>query len=300
MEIKKAADEFLFYLEIERNVSTHTYRSYAYDLQLFCSFLRQVHNTNELEYVQNSTVRRFIQEQVLQKKTRPKTMQRRISCLKSFSRFCAKEGWIDHDFMVGIQSPKSDKKLPVYLTISELQKLFHSLENDQGKFCKRNELMIKLLATTGMRRQELVDLCWMQLDFDWNTIRVHGKGNKERLVPLHPMVLPLFVSYRQELDEYQLHPTQPVFYNYKGQRLDPHGLHRIFKEELKKAGLPPSQFSLHHLRHTFATLLLQQQADKVDIRTLQELLGHESLSTTSIYTHVDFDQKRKAIQALSI
>lgn len=104
MEIKKAADEFLFYLEIERNVSPHTLRSYTYDLHLFCTFLQQVHQTNVLEYVQNSTVRRFIQEQVLQKKIRPKTMQRRISCLKSFSRFCAKESWIGHDFMVGIQS----------------------------------------------------------------------------------------------------------------------------------------------------------------------------------------------------
>ncbi len=91
------------------------------------------------------------QEQVIHQKTKskPKTMQRRISCLKSFSRFCVKEGWIEHDFMIR----KSDKKLPVYMTISELQKLFRALENDKGAFSKRNELMIKLLATTGMRRQ---------------------------------------------------------------------------------------------------------------------------------------------------
>jgi site-specific recombinase XerD len=142
---------------------------------------------------------------------------------------------------------------------------------------------VYLLATTGLRRQELVDLNWEQVDMENQTVRVMGKGNKERLLPLHPMVLPLFHTYRETRQEFQRHPSQPVFLNRNGQRLDPRGLHRIFKQELKKAGLPPARFSLHHLRHTFATLMLQNNV-QVDLRTLQELLGHESLSTVSVIT----------------
>ena len=118
--------------------------------------------------------------------------------------------------------------------------------------------MFKLLATTGMRRQELVDLNWEQLDLAHETIRIIGKGKKERLLPLHQLVVPLLKTYKASLKEYQTHPFEPVFLNKNGERLDPRGLHRIFKTQLEKAGLPPHRFTLHHLRHTFATLMLQQ------------------------------------------
>ncbi|UED72181.1 tyrosine-type recombinase/integrase [Brevibacillus sp. DP1.3A] len=300
MQVKQAMDEFLFYMEVERNVSVNTIRSYAYDLHVFDAFLTRVHGTSELEQIRNSTVRRFIQDQVIEHQTHPRTLQRRISCLKSFSRFCAKENWISNDFMVGIHAPKTDKKVPVYMKLIELQMLFRFLENDQRKLSLRNHLMFKLLATTGMRRQELVDLSWGQIDLEWNSIRIHGKGNKERILPLHPMVIPLIKQYQEHLETFQLHTSEPVFTNYMGQRIDPRGLHRIFKEVLQNAGLPPHRFTLHHLRHTFATLLLRSNdgPSKVDIRTLQELLGHESLATTSVYTHVDLEQKKKAIETL--
>lgn len=317
MKIKHAMDEFLFYLEVEKNVSENTLRSYAYDLRVFLQFLEQMHGTLDLENIHSSTIRRFVQEQVIHKKTKPRTMNRRISCLKSFSKFCLKEHWISEDFMAGIPNPKMDKKLPVYMKIEELQQLFRHLENQKGKFALRNELIFKFMATTGMRRQELIDLNWENLDFQAKIVRIHGKGSKERIIPLHDDILPLFEKYRETLCEFQLHASQPVFYSYKRTRLDPRGLHRIFKEELKKAGLPPTRFTLHHLRHTFASLLLQSQyvtsnantnshstqrkgAAKVDLKTLQELLGHESLATTSIYTHIDFEHKRKAIDSLDI
>jgi site-specific recombinase XerD len=139
-----------------------------------------------------------------------------------------------------------------------------------------------------------------QLDLDNNTIRVFGKGKKERLLPLHPMVIPLFSQYQERLLEHQIHSSEPIFLNKNGKKLNPRGLHVVFKNLLEKAGLPPKRFSLHHLRHTFATLLLQDSENKVDLHTLQELLGHESLATTSIYTHVDFEQKKKAIHSFLI
>ena len=120
-------------------------------------------------------------------KIQPKTTQRRISCLNSFTYFCLKENYLTIDFMGGIESPKSDKKLPVYMSLDELQQLFRFLENDGARFSTRNELMFKFLATSGMRRQELVDLTWQQIDLNNQTVRVFGKGKKERLLPLHPM-----------------------------------------------------------------------------------------------------------------
>ncbi|MFF2498382.1 tyrosine-type recombinase/integrase [Peribacillus sp. NPDC058075] len=122
---------------------------------------------------------------------------------------------------------------------------------------------------------------------------VRGKGRNERLLPLHPIVLPLFEDYQETLLEQQKHYSEPFFYNQKHKPLNPRGLHKIFKEILERACLPAHRFSLHHLRHTCATLLLQENIDKVDLRTLQELLGHESLVTTSVYTHIDFEQKNE-------
>ncbi|MED1857999.1 site-specific integrase [Brevibacillus reuszeri] len=124
MQVKQAMDEFLFYMEVERNVSPNTMRSYAYDLHVFETFLARVHGTSTLEQIRNSTVRRFVQDQVIEHQTHPRTLQRRISCLKSFSRFCAKENWISTDFMIGIQAPKTDKEVPVYMKLIELQMLF--------------------------------------------------------------------------------------------------------------------------------------------------------------------------------
>lgn len=100
--------------------------------------------------------------------------------------------------------------------------------------------------------------------------------------------------------EYQVHPSESIFLNKNGKKLDPRGLHFVFKGILEKSGLPPRRFSLHHLRYTFATILLQENKDKVDLRTLQELLGHESLVTTSMYTHIDFEQKKRAIYSFEI
>ncbi|WP_228460319.1 tyrosine-type recombinase/integrase [Cytobacillus dafuensis] len=196
--------------------------------------------------------------------------------------------------------------------MEELKKLFSFLEQDPHPLALRNETMFKLLATTGMRRQELVDLTWEQIDFYNGTVLILGKGKKERLLPLHSMMLPLLKKYKEFLKEYQIHPQEPVFLNKNGKVLNPSGLHVIFKEILKKSGLPPHRFSLHHLRHTFATLLVQQvkaekvdeygnvsymPQEKVDLRTLQELLGHESMATTQVYTHIDFESKKKAIDS---
>ncbi|MEH7345560.1 tyrosine-type recombinase/integrase [Bacillus sp. JJ1532] len=214
-----------------------------------------------LDELTSSSVRRFVQDQVINHGIKPRTLQRRLSCLKSFSQYCLKENYMKSDFTAGIQAPKSDKKLPKYMTLQELHKLFAYLEQDQRSQAIRNELMFKLLAATGMRRQELVDLIWEQVDLDNNTILVRGKGKKERLLPLHKIVLPLFQAYRQRPSEQQNYYSEPIFYNKNNKQQNPHGLHKIFKETLDRSGLPSHRFSLHHLRHTFTTLLLQENKE---------------------------------------
>lgn len=297
MKFIDAVDDFLMYLQVEKNYSENTLRGYAYDLGCYQKFLVSYNRSLELTDLTTSTSRRFIQDQVINYKVKPRTLHRRISCLKSFSQYCLKENYISIDFMGGIQAPKTENKLPVYMTLQELKKLFTFLENDNRPLSYRNHLLFKLLATSGMRRQELVDLTWQQVDLENNVIRIFGKGKKERLLPLHPIVIPLFHDYRMHKLESEIQPSEPVFLNKNGQKMNPRGLHFVFKDILSKSGLSANRFSLHHLRHTFATLMLQENKDQVDLRTLQEMLGHESLATTSMYTHVDFEQKKKAINS---
>jgi site-specific recombinase XerD len=296
MKLQSAIDEFLHFIEIEKNCSEHTYRAYAYDLLVFHQFVRHLYHADELSVITRSSIRRFIQDQVIKQKNKPRTLQRRISCLKSFSQFCVKEKWIKSDFMSGVANPKCDKTLPVYMRLSELKQLFRSLELCKHRFALRNELLFKMLATTGMRRQEIVNLTWRQLDVEQKTIRIFGKGRKERLLPLHSMVLPLLQQYRNQQPPHLVHDEEAVFTNPKNVAINPRVLHRIFKRELVRAGLPPTRFSLHHLRHSFATILLQGK--QADLKTLQDMLGHESLSTTGMYAHVDLDDMIQAIKTM--
>lgn len=300
MHLKAAIDEFILYIQIEKNYSPHTIDSYEYDLNQFLAFLQDHNCSTDLAFITKTQVRRFIQHQLGTHKQKPRSMNRKISCLKSFTKYCIQEKYLMHDFMGGIETPKMDDKLPVYMTLSDLKQLFHSLEQEDSALSKRNEIMFKLLAVTGMRRSELVSLTWSQLDFSNQTIRIYGKGKKERLLPLHPLLIPLLSTYKDSLDSYQSYATEPVFLNKDGKSLNPRGLHSIFKNSLRKAGLPPSRFSLHHLRHTFAPLMLQENKNNVDLRTLQELLGHESITSTEVYTHVEFEQKKKAIDSFNI
>lgn len=155
MDLKLAIDDFLLYIQIEKNYSSHTVCSYEYDLKSFYSFLSQFGSSTNLDDVNKTNVRRFIHYQLDKQKQSPRSLNRKISCLKSFTRYCLNEKYMDQDFMIGIEIPKSAAKLVVYMTIAELQQLFRTLEHDSSRFSTRNEVMFKLLATTGMRRSEL-------------------------------------------------------------------------------------------------------------------------------------------------
>lgn len=160
----------------------------------------------------NSTIRRFVQDQVIEHQTRPRTLQKRISCLKSFCRFCAKENWITVEFMVGIQAPKTNKKLPVYMRLIVLQQLFRFLEW-QTKIRAAKPCDVQASSDNRHVSARISGFRFNvgKFDLEWNTVRIYEKGNKERVLPLHPMVLPLILKYREHWEPFRLHSKE--FFN---------------------------------------------------------------------------------------
>lgn len=300
MLIQDAIDEFLLYLEVEKNCSYDTVVGYEYDLNNFVSFLQSHKRSLDVNDINKALVRRFIQGRVKNDHLSAASIHRQISALRSLAKYCVNEDIITTNFMNGIEKPKLDKKLPIYMTLQELRRFLTYLESYKGRFAMRNKVMFTLLATTGMRRQELVELTWGQIDLDNAVVRIFGKGKKERIVPLHPIVIPMLQDFKYHLPENLIQDTNCLFLNKNGQQLNPRGLHKIFKETLNAAGMDSKRFSLHHLRHTFATLLLQENSENVDLRVIQELLGHTSLLTTQVYTHVNYEQKQKAVTTFNI
>ncbi len=202
MNLQAAVDEFLHYTQIEKNCSEHTYRAYAFDLHVFTDFVRKIYDCEDLTVLTHSTARRFVQDQMIVHRCRTRTMQRRISCLKSFCKFCLKERWIESDFMAGIPAPRTDRKLPKYMRWSDVKQLFEYLEHQDHPLALRNETVFKLLATTGLRRQEVVDLKWRQINLEESTLLVFGKGKKERLLPLRSMIVGLLRRYKESLESH--------------------------------------------------------------------------------------------------
>jgi site-specific recombinase XerD len=143
MLLQDAIDEFLLYLEIEKNYSHHTLRGYSFDLKLFEDFLIRHNRSLELNDITKSLVRRFLQEKITKEHMKPRTIHRKISCLKSFAKYCTRENLLMNDFMTGIEKPKNDSKLPVYMSLQDLQKLFKYLDQANGRFVLRNNMMFK-------------------------------------------------------------------------------------------------------------------------------------------------------------
>src|SRR5699024_2357635 len=178
MLLPEAIDEFILYIEIEKNYSVNTVSSYSLDLKMFHDFLVAHERSLHLNDINKTIVRRFIQEKVTKDQLKPRTLHRKISSLRSFTKYCTQENFLEHDFMIGIERLKVDDKLPVYMTLLELRKLFNYLDQNTSRFALRNNLMFKLLATSGMRRSELVSLIWEQIDLNSQTVTIYGKGKK--------------------------------------------------------------------------------------------------------------------------
>ncbi|MGL6030969.1 MAG: tyrosine recombinase XerC [Kurthia gibsonii] len=283
----EALQQFITYIQLEKNYSALTSEAYQQDLQEFFSFLKQeqVTTLEEVEYVH---ARLFVTQLYNEEKARA-TISRKISSIRSFFRFLNREFQLNDASFQSLYHPKKESRLPRFFYEEELKMLFEANEGETPKE-KRELAILELLYATGIRVSELTSIQLKDVDFSLSILRVMGKGRKERYVPFGQFAyeaLQLYVTdARPILMKKQQHDS--LFVNMRGEPLTARGVRYILNEMVKKTELTTTIYP-HMIRHTFATHLLNQGAD---LRTVQELLGHASLSSTQVYTHVTKEHLR--------
>ncbi|MCB1195208.1 tyrosine recombinase XerC [bacterium] len=285
-------EEFCLYLEGAKNASFHTIKGYTRDISDFLDFYAGIDSSPSQETLESAATEHL----AFLKKSgcAPRTIARKLSALKSFFRFiCRKKNTAINPFE-HISSPHRGRKLPKVFDAASVEKLLcHTPANDF--ITSRDYAMFELLYSTGMRVQELIDLNIKDIDILSDSIRVIGKGNKERIVVMGPPAseaLTHYYTHRTALLSKHRKEAYAVFLNTRAGRLTDRSVRRIFKAYVRQHGLDP-EASPHILRHSFATHLLNNGAD---LRSVQELLGHESLSTTQIYTHISTQRMKKVYE----
>lgn len=277
-------EDFIRYLSVERCYSEHTIRAYRSDLDNLYKFLGKRFGLSEkLDQcwcqVKEQHLRIFLREQM--QKTSRVTVSRRLATIRSFFAFLRKRGWRLDNPAELLVTPRQGRHLPAYLEIDEMKLLLESIPLDTVSG-KRDRAILELLYASGMRVAELTALNMSQVDFLARVVRVVGKGRKERVIPLGRMAehwLQEYIAVRKPAKE----DDDALFLNLRGHRLTSRSVARMLEKYLRQAKIF-KPFSPHSLRHSFATHLLQNGAD---LRSIQELLGHSSLSTTQRYTHLD-------------
>lgn len=274
----KIVDSFLLYLKNELNYSDYTIRSYQLDLTDFFAFGKN----NCIDYltINRDDVMKYL-KYLDNSKLENTTISRRISCLRTFYNYLLDQKIIKSNIFRNVKNPKINKKLPSYLNYMEIEDLLNSLDTSTFEGL-RNRLILEIFYSTGCRVSELINIKLINIDFTNKTIRILGKGKKERLV--------YYGDYVQKyLDKYlkmnQNTKGEYLFEN-NGKPLKVYDIEKMVKDTTEHISLQ-THVTPHTLRHTFATHLLNNGAD---IRTVQELLGHANLSTTGIYTHVSTDR----------
>jgi integrase/recombinase XerC len=275
---------FLQYLEVERNLSANTVRSYSIDLQQFFQYVSE-QKIPSIKDIDHLFIREYLA--VLQKdEYQKRTVARKLSSLRSFFKYAYRNGDIEVNPMEKVTSPKLGKKLPSFLYLESVEMLLNAPDYSPAGI--RDKAVLEVLYASGMRVGELEQLNCSHIDFENLQALVVGKGNKERIVPLGSYSVAALKEYLQKVRPiYAARVTvdgdrDALFLSQKGTRLSSRGIRWLIKKYVEKASLQ-SGVSPHSLRHSFATHLLEQGAD---LRAVQELLGHRSLSTTQIYTHV--------------
>jgi len=296
-------NQFIHYLSVEKNASPHTCRCYQRDLEGFEDFLKSpgmyLTPTGDvkIEKVDRIAIRKYLS--FLHRKNKKSSIARKISTLRSFYKYLVREQMIPSNPAKSVSTPKIEKTLPTTLTVDEAFRLMVSPKNLSEKSSEgskekglRDRAILELLYSSGLRVSELVGLNPNQLDLDLGIVRVMGKGRKERIVPVGMKAIEALKAYLEERGMVKgLRPEgrasgpegeDPLFVNSLGGRLTARSVGRLIKKYTRHSGIF-RKVSPHSLRHTFATHLLDGGAD---IREIQEMLGHSSLSTTQRYTHV--------------
>ncbi|MFN3403384.1 MAG: tyrosine-type recombinase/integrase [Cytophagaceae bacterium] len=281
-------ENFLKYISTEKRYSQHTFISYQNDLRQFSEFLKNQFQTDDLTLVTYSMIRDWI-VLLMQENNTAKTVNRKVACLRSFYKYLKKQEIISKNPTDKIKSPKIKKTLPEFIPEENLVSLLDSIIFDNSPEGVRDKMIFELLYGTGIRLSELIGLKWEHINKHDRTIKVKGKGNKERIIPLNENILNQIDIYERARRGKM--PAMEYFITTdKGVKTYPVFIYRIVKKYLNNIRSIDKR-SPHVLRHTFATHLLNKGAD---LNAIKELLGHSSLAATQVYTHNSLD-KLKAI-----
>ncbi len=286
---KKYLQEFILYIEVEKNFSKLTVRAYNSDILSFLIWL----NDKDIESVTYNTIGEYL-IYIRQFNYTKTTIARKISSLRTFWKYLYRERVIETNPALGVHSPKKNKSLPEFLNESEIEKILNNIKMESPAGY-RNRVILELLYATGMRISELSNLNFENLNLEDNEIKVFGKGAKERIVLVSERAKNFLTAYIKKVrglicsgaDESN---SSPVFINKTGYRLQPQSVRLAIKEVVKEIELP-KHVTPHVFRHSFATKLLENGAD---LRVVQELLGHSSISNTQIYTHVTTEKLKES------
>ena len=281
MLIKDALSEYKQYLIVEKGLSKNTIYSYLRDLIAFSNFIGEEYEINQIENINKEHIHLYLKE--LSKTNCTNSISRKLVSLRMLYIFLVKENIVKENLMSSFTLPKRDKKLPIVLSQEEMIEILDGIIVCDA-ISSRNRCMVELLYATGMRISELLNLTLKDLNIKMGFIKVIGKGNKERMIPIG--------SYVGEILEQYIKNDSLLFFNKHGQRLSREEFYSILQTIVNSTSIT-KKVSPHTFRHTFATHLLENGAD---LRSIQELLGHSDISTTTIYTHISNQKIRSEYQ----
>lgn len=291
-EFKQHSDNFLLYLKAERNFSEHTTRAYYGDIHQFISFWDGMTDYDNEHLSLRQIVERYLMS-LFYKKMSKSSIARKFSCFTSLEKFLQTKGC---ELNLNLKRPRIDKKLPVYFSVDEIFHLLDTIQNEAlpTRHPIRDKTIFELLYATGVRCSELVNIRITDINMDEKTIRILGKGKKERMVlfgiKAQEKILHYYAAERPEIKDHQ----EPLFLNYRYEKLTSRTIQRIIK--MFRSFLHIERpLTPHKLRHSFATHLLNQGAD---LRAVQELLGHKTLASTEKYTHVSLENLSKLCESI--
>ncbi len=309
-------NSFLDYTVTILNKSPNTVKEYNYDLAMFLKFIKIRFNmTNEEDFskivvkdvtidtikkIKLDDIHAFLSYLTTTYHSKAATRARKASSIRVFFNYlCAKANLIEVNPAQNLETPKLDRRLPKYLSLEDSQKLLSTVDNPDNRNYLRDYAIITLFLNCGLRLAELVGINIGDIDFSENKMTVIGKGNKERTIYLNKACIRAIKEYlevrpKEGIRTDKFNSKNALFLSERKERISRRTVQHIVDKELSAAGLASKKLSTHKLRHTAATLMYQY--GQVDIRALQEVLGHESISTTEIYTHVANEQAREAIE----
>ncbi|MCC3157828.1 tyrosine-type recombinase/integrase [Hymenobacter sp. 15J16-1T3B] len=286
-------EAFIDYLRFERRYSPHTILSYETDLRQFADYLLAAYEISNPAEADHTLIRSWIVT-LMEQQRDPRTVNRKIACLRSYYKFLLHTGAVARNPMLRITSPKTSKKLPDFVPEEPLNHLLDSFAFTDDFAGVRDQLMLEMLYGTGIRLAELIGIGQQDVSLPGRTVRVTGKGNKQRIVPLNPSLIAVLDNYMQrKAKEFGAagNAAAPLLVTDKGKPLYPQLVYRTVKHYLGQITSAPGQQHPHVLRHSFATHLLGKGAD---LNAIKELLGHANLAATQVYTHLSID-KLKAV-----